>query len=170
MLGGLPVDPEPLPYWLGAGAIALLSPVFDAALAARLPFALLLALTLAATWYACFHLARTEAAQPVAFAFGGEAAPVDYARAMADGALLALIASLGLLQLGHETTPELMQLFGASLVFWALAAAPFRGWRARAHGRPASEGRSAMRREAGINIGPIVARLAQACRTCTTRP
>ena len=45
-----------------------------------------------------------------------------------------------------------------------------RGWRARAHGRPASEGRSAMRREAGINIGPIVARLAQACRTRTTRP
>ena len=132
LLGGLPVDPEPLPYWLGAGAIALLSPVFDSALAARLPFALLLALTLAATWYACFHLARTEAAQPVAFAFGGEAAPVDYARAMADGAVLALIASLGLLQLGHETTPELMQLFGASLVFWALAAAPFRGWRARA--------------------------------------
>ncbi len=130
LLGGLPVDSEPLPYWLGAGAIQLLSPLLDPALAARVPFALLLALTLACTWYACFHLARTEAALPVAFAFGGEAAPVDYARAMADGALLALIASLGLLQLGHETTPELMQLFAVSLVFWALAAAPFRGWRA----------------------------------------
>ena len=35
---------------------------------------------------------------------------MDYARAIADAALLALIATLGLLQLGHETTPELAQL------------------------------------------------------------
>jgi 4-amino-4-deoxy-L-arabinose transferase-like glycosyltransferase len=130
-LGGLAVAAEPLPYWLGAAAIWLLSPVMDAALAARLPFAALLALTLAFSWYACFHLARTQAAQPVAFAFGGEADPVDYARAMADGCVLALMASLGLLQLGHETTPELMQLFGMSVTLWALAAAPFRELSAR---------------------------------------
>jgi hypothetical protein len=68
----------------------------------------------------------------VAFAFGGEADPVGYARAVADGALLALIATLGLLQLGHETTPELVQLFAAALGLWSLAAAPFRGGRARA--------------------------------------
>ena len=131
LLGGLPVAPEPLPYWIGALFISLLSPLVEPALAARLPFAALLALTLACTWYACFHLARTEAAQPVAFAFGGEASPVDYARAVADGALLALIASLGLLLLGHETTPELMQLFAVSLCLWAMAAAPYRLWRAR---------------------------------------
>jgi 4-amino-4-deoxy-L-arabinose transferase-like glycosyltransferase len=131
LLGGLPVQPEPLPYWIGALCISLLSPLVEPALAARLPFACLLALTLACTWYACFHLARTESAQPVAFAFGGEADPVDYARAVADGALLALIACLGLLQLGHETTPELMQLFAVSLSLWALAAAPYRVWRAR---------------------------------------
>jgi 4-amino-4-deoxy-L-arabinose transferase-like glycosyltransferase len=125
-LGGVPVTPEPLAHWLGAGSIALLSPWLDAALAARLPFAVLLALTLALTWYACFHLARTEAAQPVAFAFGGEADPVAYARAVADGALLALIATLGLLQLGHETTPELMQLSAVSLCLWSVAAAPYR--------------------------------------------
>ncbi len=77
-----------------------------------MPFALLLVSTLALVWYTTFHLARTDAAQPVAFAFGGEAEPVDYARAIADGALLALMATLGLLQLGHETTPELAQLFG----------------------------------------------------------
>jgi 4-amino-4-deoxy-L-arabinose transferase-like glycosyltransferase len=130
-IGGLAPDNAILPHWLGAASIALLSPAIDAPLAARLPFAVLLALVLVLTWYATFQLARTEAAQPVAFAFGGEAATVDYARAMADGALLALIASLGLLQLGHETTPELMQLFAAALALWALAAAPFRRWRAR---------------------------------------
>lgn len=131
-LGGVPVDAALVPHWLGAAAIVATSPWLDAALAARLPFAMLLALTLACTWYAAFHFARTEAAQPVPFAFGGEADPVDYARALADGALLALVATLGLLQLGHETTPELVQLFAASLFLWAMAAAPFRTARARA--------------------------------------
>ena len=130
-LGGLPVDAAPLAHWLGAASILLLAPVLEPALAARLPFVVLLALTLVCTWYAAFHFARTEAAQPVAFAFGGEAATVDYARALADGALLALVAMLGLLQLGHETTPELVQLFGTALFLWAMAASPFRGARAR---------------------------------------
>ena len=91
-----------------------------------MPFALLLAATLALIWYSTQHLARTEAAQPVAFAFGGEASPLDYARALADGAVLATIASVGLLQLGHETTPELVQLSGVALFMWVLAAAPTR--------------------------------------------
>lgn len=114
-----------LPYWLGAGFIHLL-PWADAVFAARIPFALLLALTLAATWYGIYYLARTPQAQPVAFAFGGEATPADYARAMADGGLLALIACLGLAQLTHETTPALAQLACASLAFFSVAAAPYR--------------------------------------------
>ena len=130
-LGGIPTETALFPYWLGAGFIQMLSPWGDPAFAARVPFGLLLALVLALTWYSAYHLARTEAAQPVAFAFGGEAEPVDYARAIADAAVLALIASLGLLQLGHETTPEIAQLFGVSLYLWAMAAAPFRRWRAR---------------------------------------
>src|SRR3989344_1798454 len=109
--------------WFDGAAISALSPWVDPALAARLPFALLLAAVFALTWYATYHLARTEAAQPVPLAFGGEARPQDYARAVADGALLALIASLGLLQLGHETTPELVQLTGAALLLFGMAAA-----------------------------------------------
>ncbi|MEX8494936.1 hypothetical protein, partial [Sphaerotilus sp.] len=115
-----------LPYWIGAAFMKALTPWIDPALAARLPFALLLTATLALVWYATLHLARTEAAQPLAFAFGGEAHPVDYARAMADGAVLALMASLGLLQLGHETTPELVQLAATALLLYALAASPYR--------------------------------------------
>ena len=79
-------------------------------------------MALALTWYAAYHLARAESAQPLPFAFGGEATPTDYARAIADGALLALIASLGLLQLGHETTPELVQLVALALFLYGLAA------------------------------------------------
>ncbi len=126
MLGGVPADTALLPHWLGAAFIALGQGWTDPALAARLPFALLLALTLALTWYTTFHLARTDAAQPVPFAFGGEAEPIDYARAVADGAVLALMATLGLLQLGHETTPELGQLCALALYTYALAAAPYR--------------------------------------------
>ncbi len=131
-LGGVPVaDTAWLPNGLGALFIQLLAPLGDAALAARIPFALLLAGTLALVWYASFHLARTEHAQPLPLAFGGEAEPIAYARAIADGALLAFIATLGLLQPGHETTPELAQLFGVSLFVYALAAAPYRRWQPR---------------------------------------
>ena len=130
-VGGLPADAALLPYWLGAAFIKLLGPWVDPTVAARIPFALLLVLVLVLTWYSCYHLARTEAAQPLPFAFGGEASPIDYARAIADGALLALIASLGLLQLGHETTPELVQLASVALFVYALAASPFRGLQAK---------------------------------------
>jgi 4-amino-4-deoxy-L-arabinose transferase-like glycosyltransferase len=133
-LGGVAGDTALLPHWLGAGFITLLAPLspwVDTTLAARLPFALLLALALVITWYATYHLARTEAAQPLAFAFGGEAEPVDYARAIADGAVLAFIATLGLLQLGHETTPELAQLAATALYSYGLAAAPSRAARSR---------------------------------------
>ena len=130
-VGGLPPESALLPYWLGAAFIKLFGPWLGAPLAARLPFALLLALVLVLTWYSAYHLARTEAAQPLPLAFGGEAKSVDYARAIADGAVLALIATLGLLQLGHETTPELVQLGAAALMLYALAASPYRRLGAR---------------------------------------
>jgi hypothetical protein len=129
-IAGIPAEGALLPYWIGALFIKAL-PFLDPALAARLPFALALAGVLMLTWYSSFHLARTDAAQPVAFAFGGEAHVVDYARALADGSLLALIASLGLLLLGHETTPELAQLLAACLLLYGLAAAPFRPLKSR---------------------------------------
>ena len=130
-VAGLPADAALLPYWLGAAFIKLLGLWIEPALAARIPFAILLALVLVMTWYTTYHLARTDAAQPLPFAFGGEASPVDYARAIADGAVLALIATLGLLQLGHETTPELGQLASVALFLYALASSPFRSIQAK---------------------------------------
>ena len=109
-----------LPYWLGAFFVRL-APMGFEDLFARLPFICMLTTTLAATWYGVNALTRHPAAQPVAFAFGGEAKPADYARAMADGGLLALLACLGLAQLSHETTPALSQLCFASLLFLGLS-------------------------------------------------
>ncbi len=129
-LGAVPVDVALLPHWLGALSIIVGDGWIDPVLAARLPFVLLLAATLAGVWLSTFLLAQTGDARPLPLAFGGEAEPLDYARALADGAVLALIATLGLLQLGHETTPELAQLAATSLFLTALAggASGSRSW------------------------------------------
>lgn len=128
-LGGMAPEVDALlPYWLGAWAIQLAPAWLTPDLATRLPFVLLLVLTLVATWYGTYYLARSPMAQPVAFAFGGEAQPTDYARAIADGGLLAFIACLGLAQLAHETTPALTQLCFTALLFYAMAALPYRSY------------------------------------------
>jgi hypothetical protein len=128
-LGGMPPDVDGLlPYWLGAWALQLAPSWVYPGFAARLPFIALLGLALMAVWYGIYYLARSPLAQPVAFAFGGEAQPKDYARTMADGGLLAFIASLGLAQLSHETTPAVAQLCFVALSFYAFAALPYRRW------------------------------------------
>ena len=126
LLGRPPEIDALLPYWLGAWALELAPSWLSATFAARVPFAVLLALTLSATWYGVYYLARSPAAQPVAFAFGGEARPADYARALADGGLLALIACLGLAQLSHEITPAAAQSCFTAITFFAFAALPYR--------------------------------------------
>ncbi|GAB2826689.1 UDP phosphate-alpha-4-amino-4-deoxy-L-arabinose arabinosyl transferase [Comamonas piscis] len=124
---GLSPDTEGLiPYWLGAWAIQAFGDFISPELASRLPFAALLWLALMATWYAVYYLARSPGAGPVAFAFGGEANEIDYARAMADGGLLALIACLGLAQPSHEASSYVVQLSGVCFVFYAAACIPIR--------------------------------------------
>ena len=114
-----------LPYWLGAWAIQIAPSWLPAGLAVRIPFAGLLGLTLASTWHGVYYLALSPQAQPVPFAFGGEAKPKDYARTIADSATLALIACLGLALLSHEATPMLMQLSFFGCAFFGAAALPY---------------------------------------------
>lgn len=119
VMGQAPDTPALLPYWLGAWAIQFLP--FQAEFASRLPFmgALLLAFFL--TWHAIFRFALLPSAQPITFAFGGEALPIDYARSLADGGLLALLACLGLAQLAHETTPAVLQLLAIAALLKGVA-------------------------------------------------
>ena len=125
-LMGVPTDnPALLPYWLGAWTIQLTPAWLAADFVVRIPFGILLTLALLSTWYGTYYLARNLKAQPVAFAFGGEALPTDYARAIADGGVLAFIACLGLAQLSHETTPALAQLSFTALFFYAIGALPY---------------------------------------------
>jgi hypothetical protein len=115
-----------LHIWLGAAAIKLTGAasfgLIPSDFAARIPFSLALAMALAGTWYACYHFARHASAQPVSFAFGGEADPVDYARTLGDGAVLALIASLGVAFLAHQTAQPVLQLCAISWMLCATAA------------------------------------------------
>ena len=132
LLGQPPEFDALLPYWLGASAMRIAPGWIAPDLAARIPFIALLVLTLAATWYGVYYLARSPLAQPVPFAFGGEASPTDYARAISDGGLLALIACLGLAQFSHETTPSLAQLAFTAVTFFGIAAMRYRPGQATA--------------------------------------
>jgi hypothetical protein len=127
---GLTPVPYMLPHWLGAGAIGVLGPWIGPELASRVPFVIALALCLMLVWYAAYELARTPDAQPVPFAFGGQANPVDYARTLADGAVLAFMATLGLILLGHEATAAPVQLLGACALLYGASVATRRPRRA----------------------------------------
>jgi len=117
-VAGAPViDNGPLMYWCGALLILLLGPVFDAPLAARLATVAWFGVLAAAIWYATYLLGRRPAAQPLALAFGGQPEPRDYGRALADGALLILLSTLGLLTRMHESSSDvaLIALMAACL-------------------------------------------------------
>ena len=120
-IAGLPMSEGGwLPYWIGALFIWAL-PFVDPAMASRIPLGLSLAATFVATWYATYHLARAPGAQPVPFAFGGQASTKAYACAMADASLLALIACLGLAHMGHEFSLHPFATAFVAILFWAFA-------------------------------------------------
>ena len=102
--GELIATDGPLAFWVGAGSIELFGNSIGAIAAARLPTILWFFLATGALWYATLRLARREEAQPVAFAFGGEATSRDYGRMLADVSVLLALGTLGPLVTLHETT------------------------------------------------------------------
>ncbi len=115
----------PLPYWVGALLIRLLGGLIgdhNAAAAANLIW---ISLAIAALWLAARRLARRQEAQPVAGAFGGEATRSDYARLIADVAVLVLVGTIGILLRLHQTQADgatvaivSLALLATSLVEW----------------------------------------------------
>jgi len=126
-LAGIPSEQGALlPYWLGAWMLQWGGSGLEAQWLARIPFVIALAVAMAAHWYGTYYLARSPMAQPVAFAFGGQADTTDYARSIADGGLLALIACLGLAPMAHETSPELIQMAFVGIFLSGVSALPWR--------------------------------------------
>ncbi len=115
---GMPMPAEgPLTFWIGAIFIWLFGWLLDDALASRLSIIAFFAIGAASVWHAAFRLGRRAEAQPLRLAFGGQPAPDDYGRTLADGALLIYLASLGLLLQAHQTSAEalLVSLVAAAL-------------------------------------------------------
>ena len=81
-----------------------------------------------ALWYATYRLARRSAAQPVAFAFGGEASPRAYGQMLADVSVLLLLATFGVLVRLHETGAETALLALCCVVAFALAKSLDQPW------------------------------------------
>lgn len=121
-VAGEPLPEEgPLPFWIAALFIRVFGPWLGAIDAARLVTVFWFAIGTWSLWYATYRLARRDEAQPVALAFGGEAAPRDYGRMLADIALLLLIATVGVLVRLHETGAEPALLALTCVLLFALA-------------------------------------------------
>lgn len=111
----------PLITWVGAASIWLFGPFVGDITAGRLPNLLWFAITASSVWYGTYLLGRRTEAQPLALPFGGEPAPRDYGRMLADAALLLLLATVGILQRTHETTVVPAIMACQALAFYSLA-------------------------------------------------
>lgn len=111
----------PLITWVGAASIWLFGPFVGDITAGRLPNLLWFGITATSVWYGTYLLGRRAEAQPLALPFGGEPAPRDYGRMLADAALLLLLATVGVLQRTHETTVVPAIMACQALAFYSLA-------------------------------------------------
>ncbi len=121
-VAGMPLAEEgPLTFWLSAITIKLFAGLFGAPVSARIPIGLAIGFATGCIWYATYILGRTAKAQPVQFMFGGAPQPRDYGRAIADGAVLTLMATVGLLLRLHELSAEALQFAWLCMLLWGLA-------------------------------------------------
>ena len=127
---GEPLPEEgPLPFWVGALMIRLFGGLFGDIVAARLVTVLWFVVATTSLWYATYRLARRPEAQPVAFAFGGEANPRDYGRTLADMAVLLMLATIGIVLRMHETVAETALFALVAVLLLALAVSLEDAWK-----------------------------------------
>jgi 4-amino-4-deoxy-L-arabinose transferase-like glycosyltransferase len=114
-------DAGPLAFWLAA-ATARSLPFLDAHTSVRIAFLALMAGLFVAIWHATWRLARRPGLQP-ADPFGASASRTDVGRAIADSALLVLLATLGLVARLHETSAHAAQVTWIALFLLGCALA-----------------------------------------------
>jgi len=128
-IAGEPIyDTGPLPFWIGA-ALARMLPMLTEHAAVRSATATGIVLMFVAVWYATYALVKRPGLMPND-PLGASASRIDLGRALADCALLVLLATLGVIAQVHETTADAAQLtIGAIFLFGAAIALelPLRG-------------------------------------------
>jgi 4-amino-4-deoxy-L-arabinose transferase-like glycosyltransferase len=121
-LAGLPLlDRGPMSGWVYALGIKAFDFIgLSEHLAVRCVAILLIFLGLALIWYAAYELASRKGVQP-SDPFGVAAGTTDLGRAIADSAVLILMACFGLVARLHETSVDAIQFTWTCLVIYALA-------------------------------------------------
>lgn len=107
----------PLTGWISAFFIKLFGDLTGDVQAYRAASIFWFALSTAGIWYCTLWLAKRPEAQPVAFAFGGEASPGSYSRVVADCAVLLFVATFGIVTRQHEAIPETALLALTSVTY-----------------------------------------------------
>lgn len=107
----------PLAGWAAALFMKLFSELLGEIGAYRLTSVFWFLFTSVAVWSTAWRLARRAEAQPVAFAFGGQAAPVSFARTTASCAVLFFVASFGIATRQYEPIADTALVAAAA---WAL--------------------------------------------------
>lgn len=120
-VAGAPLtDDGPLMFWVGALFIRAFGWLFSADHAARLANIAFFLIAARSLWYGTYLLGRRPAAQPLALAFGGQPEARDYGRTLADGALLILLGTAGLLTRMHESSSDAAMLAMLCITFHAM--------------------------------------------------
>lgn len=134
VLGAPTADQGPLPYLIAAGltrvaqavspALQAVHPalVVDPHFTVRLTAMAGVALMLAFVWHAMYRLARRPGVLP-ADPLGAGASPTDFARAIADSALLIVLATFGLVARLHETAGHAAMVTWVAMYLFAMALA-----------------------------------------------
>lgn len=119
----------PLSSWVAAIVIAVLGRWVGDIVAYHVSGAIWFAITTASIWYGTYYLSRRDEAQPVSFAFGGEAARKDYGRLVADIAVLMTLSAYGLIVAFHELTAVTALLALSALTLFGIILSLQHLWR-----------------------------------------
>jgi 4-amino-4-deoxy-L-arabinose transferase-like glycosyltransferase len=114
----------PFPFWLGAAAIRAFGDRLGEVGASRLTTLFWFSAAALSMWAATRRLATTRRAQPIAPAFGREAEAGDYARLLADIAVLMFVSTLGILVSLHVTTADTVSIGIVAAALYGLSIEP----------------------------------------------
>jgi 4-amino-4-deoxy-L-arabinose transferase-like glycosyltransferase len=116
----------PFPFWLGAVAIRAFGRWLGELDASRLSVPFWLSVAALSMWAATRRLAASEQAQPITPAFERETEASDYARLLADIAVLLFAGTLGILVTLHLTSGDTVSIAIVAAALYGLSIAPER--------------------------------------------